>query len=253
MTYDELKAAIIAVIKTNYNQEITAIVLQDILTEMMQTMEVEDQNVLAESKKYTDEREEIIRTDFIAADQQVLSQAKGYTDQREQVIRQDYAAADQVVLGSAKAYTDEREKVIRTDFTAADANTLATAKSYTNARETSIRNDYEQADSSVLASAKQYADTVKDWNYAEKRKKIWTGTQEEYDALEVKDPDTIYFTDDNDITVTPTSLIFTWEGGTKMLRIRVDCYKLCAKFTECLYRCLIRSPLCTVNHNLHTG
>ena len=222
MTYDELKAAIIAVIKTNYNQEITAIVLQDILTEMMQTMEDEDTRVLTESKAYTDEREEVIRTDFAAADQQVLSQAKGYTDQREQVIRQDYAAADQVVLGSAKAYTDKREKVIRTDFTAADANTLATAKSYTNARETSIRNDYERADSSVLASAKQYADTVKDWNYAEKRKKIWTGSQDEYDALPSKDPDTIYFTDDNDITVTPTSLIFTWEGGTKMLYIKAD-------------------------------
>lgn len=170
MTYDELKTAIIAVIKTNYNQEITAVVLQDILTEMMQTMEDEDTRVLTESKAYTDEREEVIRTDF--------------------------AAADQVVLDSAKDYTDEREE--------------------------SIRNDYEKADSAVLASAKQYADTVKDWNYAEKRKKIWTGTQEEYDALDVKDPDTIYFTDDNDITVTPTSLIFTWEGGTKMLYIKAD-------------------------------
>lgn len=196
MTYDELKAAIIAVIKTNYNQEITAVVLQDILTEMMQTMEDEDTRVLTESKAYTDEREEVIRTDFAAADQQILSQAKGYTD--------------------------EREEVIRTDFTQADADTLKTAKSYTNAREESIRNDYEKADSSVLASAKQYADTVKDWNYAEKRKKIWTGTQEEYDALDVKDPDTIYFTDDNDITVTPTSLMFTSDGGTKTLYIKAD-------------------------------
>ena len=222
MTYDELKAAIIAVIKTNYNQEITAVVLQDILTEMMQTMEDEDTRVLTESKAYTDEREEVIRTDFAAADQVVLDSAKDYTDEREEIIRQDYAAADQQILSQAKGYTDEREEVIRTDFTQADADTLKTAKSYTNAREESIRNDYEKADSAVLASAKQYADTVKDWNYAEKRKKIWTGTQEEYNALDVKDPDTIYFTDDNDITVTPTSLIFTWEGGTKMLYIKAD-------------------------------
>lgn len=222
MTYDELKDAIIKVIKTNYNQEITAVVLQDILTEMMQTMEDEDTRVLTESKAYTDEREEVIRTDFAAADQVVLDSAKDYTDEREEIIRQDYAAADQQILSQAKGYTDEREEVIRTDFTQADADTLKTAKSYTNAREESIRNDYEKSDSAVLASAKQYADTVKDWNYAEKRKKIWTGTQEEYDALDVKDPDTIYFTDDNDITVTPTSLIFTWEGGTKMLYIKAD-------------------------------
>ena len=222
MTYDELKTAIIAVIKTNYNQEITAVVLQDILTEMMQTMEDEDTRVLTESKAYTDEREEVIRTDFAAADQVVLDSAKDYTDEREEIIRQDYATADQQILSQAKGYTDEREEVIRTDFTQADVDTLKTAKSYTNAREESIRNDYEKADSAVLASAKQYADTVKDWNYAEKRKKIWTGTQEEYDALDVKDPDTIYFTDDNDITVTPTSLIFTWEGGTKMLYIKAD-------------------------------
>ena len=222
MTYDELKAAIIAVIKTNYNQEITAVVLQDILTEMMQTMEDEDTRVLTESKAYTDEREEVIRTDFAAADQVVLDSAKDYTDEREEIIRQDYAAADQQILSQAKGYTDEREEVIRTDFTQADVDTLKTAKSYTNAREESIRNDYEKADSAVLASAKQYADTVKDWNYAEKRKKIWTGTQEEYDALDVKDPDTIYFTDDNDITVTPTSLMFTSDGGTKTLYIKAD-------------------------------
>ena len=222
MTYDELKTAIIAVIKTNYNQEITAVVLQDILTEMMQTMEDEDTRVLTESKAYTDEREKVIRTDFAAADQVVLDSAKDYTDEREEIIRQDYAAADQQILSQAKGYTDEREEVIRTDFTAADTNILATAKSYTNAREESIRNDYEKSDSAVLASAKQYADTVKDWNYAEKRKKIWTGTQEEYDALDVKDPDTIYFTDDNDITVTPTSLMFTSDGGTKTLYIKAD-------------------------------
>ena len=142
MTYDELKTAIIAVIKTNYNQEITAVVLQDILTEMMQTMEDEDTRVLTESKAYTDEREEVIRADFAAADQVVLDSAKDYTDEREEIIRQDYAAADQQILSQAKGYTDEREEVIRTDFTAADANTLATAKSYTNAREESIRNDY---------------------------------------------------------------------------------------------------------------
>lgn len=222
MTYDELKTAIIAVIKTNYNQEITAVVLQDILTEMMQTMEDEDTRVLTESKAYTDEREEVIRADFAAADQVVLDSAKDYTDEREEIIRQDYAEADQQILSQAKGYTDEREEVIRTDFTQADADTLKTAKSYTNAREESIRNDYEKADSAVLASAKQYADTVKDWNYAEKRKKIWTGTQEEYDALDVKDPDTIYFTDDNDITVTPTSLMFTSDGGTKTLYIKAD-------------------------------
>lgn len=144
MTYDELKAAIIAVIKTNYNQEITAVVLQDILTEIMQTMEVEDQNVLAESKKYTNAREDSIRKDFAAADQSVLSQAK------------------------------------------------------------------------------EYADTVKDWNDESNRKKIWTGTQEEYDALPTKDPNTIYLTDDNRMTVTPTSLVFPAGGGSQTLSIVCD-------------------------------
>jgi len=35
MTYSELKAAIAEVIKTNYNQEITAVVLQDLLDSMV--------------------------------------------------------------------------------------------------------------------------------------------------------------------------------------------------------------------------
>lgn len=144
MTYDELKAAIIAVIKTNYNQEITAVVLQDILTEMMQTMESEDQNVLSEAKKYTNARENSIRADFATADQYVLSQAK------------------------------------------------------------------------------EYADTVKDWNDEDNRKKIWTGSQDEYDALPTKDPNTIYLTDDHAVTVTPTSLSFYVDQTSRTLTINCE-------------------------------
>lgn len=144
MTYNDLKKSIIDVITPNYNQKITAIVLQDILIEIMQTMESEDQNVLSEAEKYTNARENSIRTDFAAADQSVLSQAK------------------------------------------------------------------------------EYADTVKDWNDESNRKKIWTGTQEEYDALPTKDPNTIYLTDDNRITVTPTSLVFPAGGGSQTLSIVCD-------------------------------
>lgn len=144
MTYKDLKDTIIDVITPNYNQKITAIVLQDILIEIMQTMESEDQNVLSEAKKYTNARENSIRTDFATADQYVLSQAK------------------------------------------------------------------------------EYADTVKDWNDDDNRKKIWTGSQDEYDALPTKDPNTIYLTDDHAVTVTPTSLSFYVDQNSRTLSINCE-------------------------------
>lgn len=46
MTYSELKAAIAEVIKTNYNQEITAVVLQDLLDSMVGMTRAQDERVL---------------------------------------------------------------------------------------------------------------------------------------------------------------------------------------------------------------
>ena len=45
MTYSELKAAIAEVIKTNYNQEITAVVLQDLLDSMVGMTRAQDERV----------------------------------------------------------------------------------------------------------------------------------------------------------------------------------------------------------------
>ena len=136
-----------------------------------------DEWILIQAKDYTDQREQIIRQDFAAADQVILNSAKAYTDEREEVIRQDFAQADTVVLHEAQAYADQ-----------GDSTTLANAQSYTSQREESIRTDFATADQYVLSQAKEYADTVKDWNDEDNRKKIWTGSQDEYDALPSKDP-----------------------------------------------------------------
>ena len=56
MTYSELKAAIAEVIKTNYNQEITAVVLQDLLDSMVGMTRAQDERVLGEARDYTDGR-----------------------------------------------------------------------------------------------------------------------------------------------------------------------------------------------------
>lgn len=170
-----------------------------------------DEWILVQAKDYTDQREQIIRQDFAAADQVILNSAKAYTDEREEVIRQDFAQADTVVLQEAQTYADQ-----------GDSTTLANAKNYTFQREESIRADFATDDQYVLSQAKEYADTVKDWNDEDNRKKIWTGTQEEYDALQTKDPNTIYLTDDNRITVTPTSLEFPADGGDQTLSIVCD-------------------------------
>ena len=61
MTYSELKAAIAEVIKTNYNQEITAVVLQDLLDSMVGMTRAQDERVLGEARDYTDEREVVLR------------------------------------------------------------------------------------------------------------------------------------------------------------------------------------------------
>ena len=67
-----------------------------------------------------------------------------------------------------------------------------------------------------------YADTVKDWNNEDNRKKIWTGSQDEYDALPTKDPNTIYLTDDHAVTVTPTSLSFYVDQTSRTLTINCE-------------------------------
>ena len=79
MTYSELKAAIAEVIKTNYNQEITAVVLQDLLDSMVGMTRAQDERVLGEARDYTDEREVVIREDFAAADAATLASAREYT------------------------------------------------------------------------------------------------------------------------------------------------------------------------------
>ena len=115
MTYSELKAAIAEVIKTNYNQEITAVVLQDLLDSMVGMTQAQDERVLGEAKDYTDEREVVIREDFAAADAVTLASAKAYTDDREKVIRTDFAASDAETLQSAKDYADTH-KVDKTEI-----------------------------------------------------------------------------------------------------------------------------------------
>lgn len=146
-----------------------------------------------------------------SADEWILVQARDYTDQREQIIRQDFAQADTVVLQEAQAYADQ-----------GDSTTLANAQSYTSQREESIRTDFATADQYVLSQAKEYADTVKDWNDEDNRKKIWTGSQDEYDALPSKDPNTIYLTDDHAVTVTPTSLSFYVDQTSRTLTINCE-------------------------------
>lgn len=146
-----------------------------------------------------------------SADEWILVQARDYTDQREQIIRQDFAQADTVVLQEAQAYADQ-----------GDSTTLANAQSYTSQREESIRTDFATADQYVLSQAKEYADTAKDWNDEDNRKKIWTGSQDEYDALPSKDPNTIYLTDDHAVTVTPTSLSFYVDQTSRTLTINCE-------------------------------
>ena len=170
-----------------------------------------DEWILVQTKDYTNQREQIIRQDFAAADQVILDSAKAYTDDREKVIRQDFAQADTAVLQEAQAYADQ-----------GDSTTLANAKNYTFQREESIRADFATADQYVLSQAKEYADTVKDWNDEDNRKKIWTGSQDEYDALPSKDPNTIYLTDDHAVTVTPTSLSFYVDQTSRTLTINCE-------------------------------
>ncbi|MFQ9503250.1 MAG: hypothetical protein ACLR1G_04010 [Alistipes indistinctus] len=118
MTYSELKAAIAEVIKTNYNQEITAVVLQDLLDSMVGMTRAQDERVLGEARDYTDEREVVIREDFAAADAATLASAREYTNGREGAIRTDFAAADAETLQSAKDYADTH-KVDKTKVGAA--------------------------------------------------------------------------------------------------------------------------------------
>ena len=118
MTYSELKAAIAEVIKTNYNQEITAVVLQDLLDSMVGMTRAQDERVLGEARDYTDEREVVIREDFAAADAATLASAGEYTNGREGAIRTDFAAADAETLQSAKDYADTH-KVDKTKVGAA--------------------------------------------------------------------------------------------------------------------------------------
>lgn len=65
-----------------------------------------------------------------------------------------------MVLQEAQAYADQ-----------GDSTTLANAQSYTSQREESIRTDFATADQYVLSQAKEYADTVKDWNDEDNRKR----------------------------------------------------------------------------------
>ena len=96
----------------------------------------------------------------------------------------------------------------------------ATAISFTLQTERIVRHATDHG--TALSQAKEYADTVKDWNDEDNRKKIWTGSQDEYDALPTKDPNTIYLTDDHAVTVTPTSLSFYVDQTSRTLTINCE-------------------------------
>ena len=298
MTYSELKAAIAEVIKTNYNQEITAVVLQDLLDSMVGMTQAQDERVLGEAKDYTDEREVVIREDFAVADAAALMVAKEYTDRREGAIRTDFAAADAETLQSAKDYADTH-KVDKTKVGAAggvaslDAGGLVPSSqlpSYVDdvleypslgdfpstgeegkiyvtkdtnltyrwsgtgyveiskslalgeTSSTAYRGDrgkvaYDHSQirngsnphgttfESLLGKPASYSPVTDQNSNGSGYKKLWTGTEDEYAALSVRDANTLYVvikTGTNYLTVTPSSLSFAGEGASKTLQVNCN-------------------------------
>ena len=298
MTYSELKAAIAEVIKTNYNQEITAVVLQDLLDSMVGMTRAQDERVLGEARDYTDEREVVIREDFAAADAATLASAREYTNGREGAIRTDFAAADAETLQSAKDYADTH-KVDKTKVGAAggvaslDAGGLVPSSqlpSYVDdvleypspgdfpstgeegkiyvtkdtnltyrwsgtgyveiskslalgeTSSTAYRGDRGKAAydhlqvrdgsnphrttfESLLGKPASYSPVTDQNSNGSGYKKLWTGTEDEYAALSVRDANTLYVvlkTGANYLTVTPSSLSFAGEGESETLQVNCN-------------------------------
>lgn len=147
-------------------------------------------------------------TDVDAKDATTLESAKAYAD-----------AKDAVTLTDAKAYTDSREMIIRTDMVAADAVVLSGAKAYADQVVTALVDGAPEALdtlkelASALGNDANFSATVMteigkrvlntDPRLSDARNvidqkgngtlKLWTGTQAQYDALAVKDNDTLYF------------------------------------------------------------
>ena len=298
MTYSELKAAIAEVIKTNYNQEITAVVLQDLLDSMVGMTRAQDERVLGEARDYTDEREVVIREDFAAADAATLASAREYTNGREGAIRTDFAAADAETLQSAKDYADTH-KVDKTKVGAAggvasldagglvpssqlpsyvddvleypspgdfpstgeegkiyvtkDTNltyrwsgtgyveiskslalgeTSATAyrgdrgkAAYDHSQVRDGSNPHRTTFESLLGKPASYSPVTDQNSNGSGYKKLWTGTEDEYAALSVRDANTLYVvlkTGANYLTVTPSSLSFAGEGESETLQVNCN-------------------------------
>lgn len=298
MTYSELKAAIAEVIKTNYNQEITAVVLQDLLDSMVGMTRAQDERVLGEARDYTDEREVVIREDFAAADAATLASAREYTNGREGAIRTDFAAADAETLQSAKDYADTH-KVDKTKVGAAggvasldagglvpssqlpsyvddvleypspgdfpstgeegkiyvtkDTNltyrwsgtgyveiskslalgeTSSTAyrgdrgkAAYDHSQVRDGSNPHRTTFESLLGKPASYSPVMDQNSNGSGYKKLWTGTEDEYAALSVRDANTLYVvlkTGANYLTVTPSSLSFAGEGESETLQVNCN-------------------------------
>ena len=298
MTYSELKAAIAEVIKTNYNQEITAVVLQDLLDSMVGMTRAQDERVLGEARDYTDGREVVIREDFAAADAATLASAREYTNGREGAIRTDFAAADAETLQSAKDYADTH-KVDKTKVGAAggvasldagglvpssqlpsyvddvleypspgdfpstgeegkiyvtkDTNltyrwsgtgyveiskslalgeTSSTAyrgdrgkAAYDHSQVRDGSNPHRTTFESLLGKPASYSPVTDQNINGSGYKKLWTGTEDEYAALSVRDANTLYVvlkTGANYLTVTPSSLSFAGEGESETLQVNCN-------------------------------
>ena len=298
MTYSELKAAIAEVIKTNYNQEITAVVLQDLLDSMVGMTRAQDERVLGEARDYTDGREVVICEDFAAADAATLASAREYTNGREGAIRTDFAAADAETLQSAKDYADTH-KVDKTKVGAAggvaslDAGGLVPSSqlpsyvddvleypspgdfpstgeegkiyvtkdttltyrwsgpgyveiskslalgetsstayrgdrgkaAYDHSQVRDGSNPHRTTFESLLGKPASYSPVTDQNSNGSGYKKLWTGTEDEYAALSVRDANTLYVvlkTGANYLTVTPSSLSFAGEGESETLQVNCN-------------------------------
>ena len=288
MTYSELKAAIAEVIKTNYNQEITAVVLQDLLDSMVGMTRAQDERVLGEARDYTDGREVVIREDFAAADAATLASAREYTNGREGAIRTDFAAADadthkvdKTKVGAAggvasldagglvpssqlPSYVDdvleypspgdfpstgEEGKIYVTKDTnltyrwsgtgyveisksLALGETSSTAyrgdrgkAAYDHSQVRDGSNPHRTTFESLLGKPASYSPVTDQNSNGSGYKKLWTGTEDEYAALSVRDANTLYVvlkTGANYLTVTPSSLSFAGEGESETLQVNCN-------------------------------
>ena len=272
MTYSELKAAIAEVIKTNYNQEITAVVLQDLLDSMVGMTRAQDERVLGEARDYTDEREVVIREDFAAADAATLQSAKDYVDTHK-VDKTKVGAAGGVASLDAgglvpssqlPSYVDdvleypspgdfpstgEEGKIYVTKDTnltyrwsgtgyveisksLALGETSSTAyrgdrgkAAYDHSQVRDGSNPHRTTFESLLGKPASYSPVTDQNSNGSGYKKLWTGTEDEYAALSVRDANTLYVvlkTGANYLTVTPSSLSFAGEGESETLQVNCN-------------------------------